>query len=66
MYFALYECLTRQYNIMVGLLAKDGTYRGVIGSQKYHWWLLYLLTESQTSFPKLENITEFLHVLILS
>lgn len=52
MVFALYEYLTSQYNIMVGLLAKDGTYRGVIGSQKYRWWLLYLLTESQTSFTK--------------
>lgn len=52
MVFALYEYLTSQYNVMVGLLAKDSTYRGVIGSQKYRWWLLYLLTESQTSFTK--------------
>lgn len=52
-YFALYEYLRNQYKVMFSLLAKDGTCRGVNGSQKYHWWLLYLLTESQTSFSKL-------------
>lgn len=53
MYFALYEDLTSRYNVMFSILAKGSTYRGVIGSQKYHRWLLYLLTESQTNFPKL-------------
>lgn len=50
---ALYEYLTSRYNVMFSLLAKGSSYRGVNGSLKYHRWLLYLLTKSQTSFPKL-------------